>query len=679
MKKISLLSVSLLGIALLCGGCGETSSSSEPNHQEMQYQIYEKAVEEGIFTGTYEEWLASIKGQDGTNGKDGVGIKSIVLTSSEGETDTYTITYTDGTTSTFAITNGKDGKDGSKGDKGEPGADGKDGTNGKDSPHFGETHVVTFAIEEGEYLPKDTASTITVNYGDVIVLPVPLKPGYVFKGWFTGESVNDGQWLNHTAVFDDITLKARWEKEVYTLPSTVKVVTGAKETYYYEDRVTVEPVLAEGKTFAGYKLNVNSFNDASVSWNKISSYAKTYQFEYVFGKMSDLIVETIDTPESGDGSEGTYIGTYIENGEENEITITLDGKGMYTFNGDLSAMELIGTSACWTPGTYEDLYFAPYLIDGSEVCFSNASIHLDETMSDGNTYSYIEAMDDHEEKTWRFWLDGNAYEEPKEVDFAGTYSNGELIININLDGTGSISGGEYTPATIVSSVRESDSKIVLTTQDDETYTLTLLPTGEWRIKYDDESITLQFKAYAFEYYGVFKGTYTLEDIDCDISLKVENNKSVVVNDDGNITNYTITEYDDASIAMENDDGDTLKLTLQTSGSNQGKWKMKVEGGYVYLTFVSFANNPLEGVTFKGTCGDDEEHQIVFKSGMKADYIIDGTIAHADMEVDISNYPTSVTFTFDNDGEEESRTATFTSESKFKLNMGDCGSVIYSKQ
>lgn len=51
------------------------------------------------------------------------GIAKIEKTATEGLIDTYTIHYSDKTTSTFTITNGADGKNGS---------DGKDGTNGKD-------------------------------------------------------------------------------------------------------------------------------------------------------------------------------------------------------------------------------------------------------------------------------------------------------------------------------------------------------------------------------------------------------------------------------------------------------------------------------------------------------------------------------------------------------------------
>lgn len=47
---------------------------------------------------------------NGANGNDGVGIKSVTKTSTEGLVDTYTITLTNNTTTTFTVTNGKDGR-----------------------------------------------------------------------------------------------------------------------------------------------------------------------------------------------------------------------------------------------------------------------------------------------------------------------------------------------------------------------------------------------------------------------------------------------------------------------------------------------------------------------------------------------------------------------------------------
>ena len=69
-------------------------------------------------------------GGSGTPGKDGNGIVSIKKTSSEGLKDTYTILYTNGTTTTYEVTNGADGSNGRDGIDGTNGKDGINGTNG---------------------------------------------------------------------------------------------------------------------------------------------------------------------------------------------------------------------------------------------------------------------------------------------------------------------------------------------------------------------------------------------------------------------------------------------------------------------------------------------------------------------------------------------------------------------
>ena len=89
-------------------------------------------------------------------GSDGVGITSITKTSSSGLEDTYTITYTNGDTTTFTVTNG------AKGDKGDTGATGatgkgitsitKTGTSGKV-----DTYTITYS--------DNSTSTFTVTNG----------------------------------------------------------------------------------------------------------------------------------------------------------------------------------------------------------------------------------------------------------------------------------------------------------------------------------------------------------------------------------------------------------------------------------------------------------------------------------------------------------------------------------
>lgn len=78
---------------------------------------YQIAVNNG-FSGTEVEWLASLKGADGEKGNtgetgaDGNGIVSVEKTSTSSLVDTYTITFSDGTSTTFNVTNGSVGTDG---------------------------------------------------------------------------------------------------------------------------------------------------------------------------------------------------------------------------------------------------------------------------------------------------------------------------------------------------------------------------------------------------------------------------------------------------------------------------------------------------------------------------------------------------------------------------------------
>lgn len=79
-----------------------------------------------------EEVYAILKKQiqsgGGTPGPAGVGIQKIEKTGTDGLVDTYTITYTNGQTTTYTVTNGADGPKGDKGDKGEKGEPGQNAT-----------------------------------------------------------------------------------------------------------------------------------------------------------------------------------------------------------------------------------------------------------------------------------------------------------------------------------------------------------------------------------------------------------------------------------------------------------------------------------------------------------------------------------------------------------------------
>lgn len=207
-----------------------------------------------VFLKENGEWIS--KGC--LKGYTGVGIKTIEKTGSEGNVDIYTITYSDGTTTNFSVTNGTDGEQGIQGEPGEDGhtpiieigenghwiidkvdtgisAIGKDGEDGKsayelyleENPEYTGTLsdwiddlvsgklYKTFRVEfdcNGGYLDMD----VPYNYeaGSVILqLPVPKhSKDRTFLGWYTGSTINDKKVSNYDPIYSDITLVARWDK-----------------------------------------------------------------------------------------------------------------------------------------------------------------------------------------------------------------------------------------------------------------------------------------------------------------------------------------------------------------------------------------------------------------------------------------------------------------------------------
>ena len=84
----------------------------------MEVNVYFNGPATEIDIGPREFSVIPAAGPAGADGTDGVGIVSIVKTGTSGLVDTYTVTMTDGSTSTFTVKNGQDGEDG------QPGRDG---------------------------------------------------------------------------------------------------------------------------------------------------------------------------------------------------------------------------------------------------------------------------------------------------------------------------------------------------------------------------------------------------------------------------------------------------------------------------------------------------------------------------------------------------------------------------
>ena len=233
MKKI-ILSI-VLGLALVFSAIGfagcdlfnSKSSGSKATRADAEImEVYAEAQANG-FTGTYDEWVEWIKeqakgekgdkgdqgekGEKGDKGDTGNGILKIEKTGTAGPVDTYTITFTNGATTTFTVTNGKDGED---------------VTNSKNTFIFYRPDGSVFEeilVNEGTK-PCDVNYKNYVDYNDYC---------YTFNGWYS---------------YDNNDFKNIKEYDI----SSENYQTGTNATYEY---VALMEIKDDGWVYSGQNAN----------------------------------------------------------------------------------------------------------------------------------------------------------------------------------------------------------------------------------------------------------------------------------------------------------------------------------------------------------------------------------------------------------------------------------------
>ena len=251
-------------------------------------------------------------GKDGVDGQDGRSVTEIKKTSTSGNVDTYTILYSDGTTSTFTVTNGTDGiqgeqgiqgvpgKDGVtptieisedgywvingarteikaqgiKGDKGDQGVQGIPGQDGADGESAYQLYIKTHPEynDRGEKqwlddllnnrLPGMTKHKVTfivdgqvyatreVTHGEKVQKPIsPSKLGHIFTGW---ECQNEPWSFIGYVVTEDLVLNATWKKEIYTIEIVDEFGLSKTEQFYYNDQIILEQLEKPNMKFLGW-------------------------------------------------------------------------------------------------------------------------------------------------------------------------------------------------------------------------------------------------------------------------------------------------------------------------------------------------------------------------------------------------------------------------------------------
>ena len=181
----------ILGLAL--SGCSAIPTETPVDLAPEIIALNASTDDEGktTYTVTFKDGTTTTftveNGVDGDPGAAGNGIASIEKTKTEGLVDTYTITFTDGTSTTFTVTNG---------------------SSGTVAPA---TYSLSFDVNGG-VMPSDYKAEdyLAIEKGTLLDLPLPTRDGGAFAGWYTGVLPTDGVFSSSTPVTRDLSLIAKW-------------------------------------------------------------------------------------------------------------------------------------------------------------------------------------------------------------------------------------------------------------------------------------------------------------------------------------------------------------------------------------------------------------------------------------------------------------------------------------
>ena len=309
---LSCLTFAFTAAVTLFVGTSCASNQKKANQNNEIYSVYTTYVayaeENGQTPLSYEEWLASIKGEKGetgANGVDGISPKLQI----NATTNMWEISYDDGKTWTSLNvkasgengTNGTNGTNGIDGispklqintttnmweisyDNGRTwtslnvkatGSNGENGTNGvnglsayelfkKYNPTYnksesewledlvaGQLHIINITIDGDGGNVAD--SNIITKSNSYISVDVPTKNGYDFVGWALNGSIID---INTYVFFTDCTLKAIWkdsEEVTINFNADSGIVSPVKTIIEFGENYSLPTPAKEYQTFAGW-------------------------------------------------------------------------------------------------------------------------------------------------------------------------------------------------------------------------------------------------------------------------------------------------------------------------------------------------------------------------------------------------------------------------------------------
>ena len=287
-KRLLKLLVGVGVFSFTLAGCNQ--GGQEPKDERRH--IYELATEAG-YKGTYEEWLESIRGQDGANGKDGVSVVKVEKTSTDGLVDTYTITYSNNTTSTFTITNGKDG------DKGENGVS---VVSVEKTKTEGLIDTYTITLSNGE------TYSFTIKNGEQGQQGEPGKSAYQTYVQYNPEFMaTEAEWINGLAKGFLTT-----EIDVTYLDTEGNPVIQYAETF--GERIKKHNIIKDGMEYYNFYYKKDG---EEIEWDFSKDYSLTDLTLYAKNSRKVKVMESYSIEDKYFGVPYNYDDTYFQNSAEN--------------------------------------------------------------------------------------------------------------------------------------------------------------------------------------------------------------------------------------------------------------------------------------------------------------------------------------------------------------------------
>ncbi len=165
-------------------------------------------------------------------------------------------------------------------------------------------------VLDGGILAESTESYVV---GSILNLPIPVKEGYTFSGWYTNEEFLESSALGEIFITDDIAsnvvLYAKWVKSVYSIKYELNGGTNNSSnptTYTYRVGTALKDPTRAGYRFDGW------YEDSSFT-KKVKRITTAAQKDYVLYAKWKPLANT-DKQES---IKGTYKITYDLNGGVN--------------------------------------------------------------------------------------------------------------------------------------------------------------------------------------------------------------------------------------------------------------------------------------------------------------------------------------------------------------------------